>query len=81
MSIFGGMGHNRGNECQTCRGSGQLLAVVIDWRERPHRYLPAVKCDVCDGEGRFATAASQGALSILTNRPKEDDEMTGHKGT
>jgi hypothetical protein len=44
-----------------------LCVVVLDWRDHPHKHLPDVACDACDGKGRFATAASQ--TDYLGQRP------------
>jgi DnaJ-class molecular chaperone len=73
MSIFDGPDHNRGNECQTCRGTGVLRVEVLDWHERSVERLPDVICAACGGKGRFATAASEAAHDRLKSSLTGDE--------
>ena len=48
--------------CRMCRAKGWLRTTVIDADGKFIRYGSDVKCDACDGEGRFMTAARADTL-------------------
>jgi hypothetical protein len=47
------------NFCIVCRGNKTLKVIVLDGNGKDYKYLPDIKCEICNGTGVIATAAGQ----------------------
>lgn len=55
--MFGTLTGNNGDRCSVCRGDKVLEVIVYNAMGKPHKHLPDIECDACDGKGYVMTAA------------------------